>query len=295
MSGEGHGEGHGGGRAPGPSMVRLLAALAGAAVAVVVVGTPATSAGAARTAGPGVGVGAVGTVIGSNDGAAFARSGPAGQRRASHVTVSHQRAPDCTFNGNPDVVENATPGSGITIRCTGRPANDAIAAAELSPLIFQTGSDAEIDPSFKYITSDAQGAVAATITVPDSFSAPDPQAVCPPTPAQIAQGFLACGIALADQSGNGTLAVVVYVGQSLPAPPPVAAAVGIAATPDGGGYWIAWDNGTVTFHGDAGAYGDASGLDLVQPITHIVATPDGRGYWLVAADGGTFAFGDAGF
>ncbi len=71
--------------------------------------------------------------------------------------------------------------------------------------------------------------------------------------------------------------------------------VGMAATPDGGGYWLTDKSGAVSTHGDAAYYGSMAGATLNAPISHIVATPDGRGYWLVAADGGTFAFGDAGF
>jgi Putative Ig domain len=73
------------------------------------------------------------------------------------------------------------------------------------------------------------------------------------------------------------------------------ASVGIAATPDGGGYWIASATGGVEQFGDATFYGSMAGHTLNAPINHIVATPDGHGYWLVAADGGTFSFGDAGF
>jgi hypothetical protein len=268
---------------------RLLVALVGGAAAVLVLWTPAASAGTARAAGGSVGVRAIGTLVASSE-----KSGRAALLQV-HAREPHQAGPDCTFDGNPDVVSNVTPGASISIRCTGWPASDSIAAAEFSPLIFATGSDSEIDPNFQYFSSDATGAVTTTVTVPDPFAAPDPAAACPPTPAQVAEGFLACGIALADPSAIGVTAALEYVGQSLPPAPPGAVAVGIAAAPDGGGYWIAWDDGSVTFHGDAGAFGDASGLDLVQPITHIVATPDGRGYWLVAADGGTFAFGDAGF
>ena len=71
--------------------------------------------------------------------------------------------------------------------------------------------------------------------------------------------------------------------------------VGIAATPDGGGYWIADTGGGVEPFGDATFFGSMAGQPLNQPINHIVATPDGGGYWLVAADGGTFTFGDARF
>jgi cell wall-associated NlpC family hydrolase len=71
--------------------------------------------------------------------------------------------------------------------------------------------------------------------------------------------------------------------------------VGMAATPDGGGYWLANAAGAVSAHGSAVTYGSMAGKTLAAPITHIVSTPDGKGYWLVAADGGIFTFGDAGF
>ncbi len=71
--------------------------------------------------------------------------------------------------------------------------------------------------------------------------------------------------------------------------------VGMAATPDGGGYWLTDSSGSVSTHGDAAYFGSMAGTALNAPISHIVASPDGNGYWLVASDGGTFAFGDAGF
>ena len=74
--------------------------------------------------------------------------------------------------------------------------------------------------------------------------------------------------------------------------PPV---VGMAATPDGRGYWLADAGGGVQAFGDATYFGSMAGHALNSPINHIVAAPDGAGYWLVAADGGTFSFGDAHF
>jgi hypothetical protein len=74
-----------------------------------------------------------------------------------------------------------------------------------------------------------------------------------------------------------------------------APAVGIAATPDGDGYWLVAADGGVFAFGTAAFYGSMGGRNLVAPIVGIASTPDGRGYWLVAADGGLFAFGDAGF
>jgi len=72
-------------------------------------------------------------------------------------------------------------------------------------------------------------------------------------------------------------------------------AVGIAATPDGKGYWVAAGDGGVFAYGDAGFYGSMGGKNLNEPVIGIAATPDGKGYWLVASDGGIFAFGDAGY
>jgi hypothetical protein len=69
---------------------------------------------------------------------------------------------------------------------------------------------------------------------------------------------------------------------------------GIAATPDGGGYWLATATGHVETEGDAHNYGGMNG-GLNAPIIGIAATPDGGGYWLVGGDGGIFSFGDAKF
>ena len=71
--------------------------------------------------------------------------------------------------------------------------------------------------------------------------------------------------------------------------------VGMAATPDGRGYWLVASDGGVFAVGDAGFYGSLGSIHLNQPIVGMAATPDGRGYWLVASDGGVFAVGDAGF
>ena len=71
--------------------------------------------------------------------------------------------------------------------------------------------------------------------------------------------------------------------------------VGMAATPDGQGYWLVATDGGVFTYGDAKFYGSTGAIHLNQPIVNIEATPDGLGYWLVASDGGVFAFGDAGF
>ena len=71
--------------------------------------------------------------------------------------------------------------------------------------------------------------------------------------------------------------------------------VGLASTPDSGGYWQTTSDGQVLAFGDARWFGSMSGTPLNHPIIGIAATPDGGGYWLVASDGGVFAFGDAQF
>ena len=71
--------------------------------------------------------------------------------------------------------------------------------------------------------------------------------------------------------------------------------VGMAATPDGGGYWLVAADGGVFSFGDARFFGSTAGMHLNQPVVGMAATPDGGGYWLVAADGGVFSFGDARF
>ena len=69
----------------------------------------------------------------------------------------------------------------------------------------------------------------------------------------------------------------------------------MAATPDGGGYWLVASDGGIFTFGDARFYGSTGSLVLNKPIVGMAATPDGGGYWLVASDGGIFTFGDARF
>ena len=69
----------------------------------------------------------------------------------------------------------------------------------------------------------------------------------------------------------------------------------MAATPDGGGYWLVASDGGIFAYGDAQFYGSTGSLKLNKPIIGMVPTHDGGGYWLIASDGGVFAFGDAGF
>ncbi|HVC70934.1 MAG TPA: N-acetylmuramoyl-L-alanine amidase [Acidimicrobiales bacterium] len=57
--------------------------------------------------------------------------------------------------------------------------------------------------------------------------------------------------------------------------------VGMAPTPDGGGYWLVASDGGVFTFGDAVFGGSAAGSPLAQPVVGITPVPHGAGYWLV--------------
>ena len=75
--------------------------------------------------------------------------------------------------------------------------------------------------------------------------------------------------------------------------------VGMAATPDGNGYWLVSATGGVYSFGGANFDGSSgcsnppscSGSFTVSDIVGMTANPNGNGYWLVGADGGVFALG----
>jgi hypothetical protein len=69
----------------------------------------------------------------------------------------------------------------------------------------------------------------------------------------------------------------------------------MAATTDGGGYWLAASDGGVFTFGDAAFHGSMGGQALNAPVVSMATTPDGGGYWLAAADGGVFTLGNATF
>ena len=71
--------------------------------------------------------------------------------------------------------------------------------------------------------------------------------------------------------------------------------VGMAATPDGNGYWLAAADGGIFSYGDAPFEGSAGGTPLNKPVVGMAPTPSGLGYWLDASDGGVFSYGDAPF
>ncbi len=68
--------------------------------------------------------------------------------------------------------------------------------------------------------------------------------------------------------------------------------VGMAATPQDDGYWIANNQGLVVACGKAPNLGELTSAPS-HPVVGIMATADGGGYYLFASDGGVFTFGDA--
>ena len=70
--------------------------------------------------------------------------------------------------------------------------------------------------------------------------------------------------------------------------------VGMAALPNGGGYWLVGADGGIFAFG-APFDGSMGGKALDAPIVGITATSDGGGYWFVGADAGIFNFGDAAY
>jgi hypothetical protein len=66
--------------------------------------------------------------------------------------------------------------------------------------------------------------------------------------------------------------------------------VGIAATPDGGGYYLVASDGGVFTFGDALFQGSTGALRLNKPVVGMAVDPATGGYWLVASDGGIFTF-----
>jgi hypothetical protein len=209
---------------------------------------------------------------------------------------------DCTFNGVASngvlggTLKDVYPGEAVEIVCFGAFLPGAqVDAGEESPLVLTSSNppDETDGAGIEYGYADSAGSFDGVFTMPNPFVAPDPNAVCPPT---AGQGD--CILVITD--GTDLAAVNVEYGAApvAPSPAPASAAgtfTGMAATPNGAGYWLVTSTGAVSPHGNAVNYGSMAGQPLAAPISHIVATPNGLGYWLVAADGGTFAFGDAGF
>ena len=69
--------------------------------------------------------------------------------------------------------------------------------------------------------------------------------------------------------------------------------VGMAATPDGRGYWTVTGRGVVRALGIADPLGEPRPDQLDAPVVAITATPDGTGYWLLTSKGTVLRYGSA--
>jgi hypothetical protein len=68
--------------------------------------------------------------------------------------------------------------------------------------------------------------------------------------------------------------------------------VGIAARPDGSGYWLMSETGQVYSYGSA-RYLGGSPAGYSGTLVKMVPTPSGNGYWLFTSAGQTYGYGDA--
>jgi len=66
---------------------------------------------------------------------------------------------------------------------------------------------------------------------------------------------------------------------------------GLAATSDGGGYWMVASDGGVFSYGDAVFRGSMGGTRLNSPVVGLAADAATGGYWMLGTDGGVFSFG----
>jgi hypothetical protein len=158
----------------------------------------------------------------------------------------------CSYNGNPGVVtaSNSTT-TAVTVTCTGLPANtnfQVVQASALGGVVSPSSGKLQLFDQASLVTmhTDTAGNGSALINVTatggsPSFSAPDGNAVCPPTQAQVNAGLVNCVVSVA--SINTTRhtftahnsAFIVYGTQPSPNPPtlvtlPAAAAPGTAGT-----------------------------------------------------------------
>ena len=84
---------------------------------------------------------------------------------------------------------------------------------------------------------------------------------------------------------------------SLGGSPPSTALVGVAPTPDGGGYWVLGANGTPYPFGDAPSVSVSASSpplsSLKSPMSGLIPDFTGQGFIGVDGSGQAFAYGDA--
>jgi hypothetical protein len=101
------------------------------------------------------------------------------------------------------------------------------------------------------------------------------------TPAWMMDGACTASSATDNRTANQNVACLTN---------PVPLVVGMAAAPDGQGYWLVSADGGVSAYGSAPDHGSAAGSPINQPVVAMAADAATGGYWLVASDGGVFAY-----
>lgn len=188
-------------------------------------------------------------------GVVTATSGVSSPAGAATATAT----PQCTFDGGTlPIVTKVSAGTKVTMDCTGLPALHPYLVMETSMLLgidpnasaLLTGNIAslsgllsllnalpEINPAaLSFVTSDLSGDLDVNYTLPTS-QASDPNAVCPPTKAEINDGLIGCALATIDLTSYSPVgaasAVLEYAGDSL-FPPSPTLALGTRKAPVGG-------------------------------------------------------------
>jgi hypothetical protein len=191
---------------------------------------------------------------------------------ASAGAATSATSPACTFNGSSlPIVTGASAGEQIRVDCTGLPALHPYLFLETSLLLgidpkaapLLSGDIVSVQGLFAVLaalpeinlgavslqTSDLFGDLDFTYTLPSS-KAPDPNAVCPPTTAQIDAGLIGCGLAAIDLTSfkpvGGASAVVEYTGDPL-FPPGPTLALGVTKAKVGSTVSVSDAPGATTF------------------------------------------------
>ncbi|HLG91941.1 MAG TPA: hypothetical protein VKY15_03045, partial [Acidimicrobiales bacterium] len=161
--------------------------------------------------------------------------------------------PTCTFNGKASgsLVSGVVPGTTtVAVSCTGLPPSTSLAVATASPLagvLTNPSIPADLallmgSPAIG--SSDASGNFSTTLTIPSQQAGTDPDAVCPPSQAQVNVGLTNCAIAVASFSGTqfGTALLGYASGELTPQTPslslsPTSGKAGDTVTVSGSGWW----------------------------------------------------------
>lgn len=222
--------------------------------------------------GTGIGLGLVSSVAGAqvtNSGNAvlYCYNSP----KASYVVGAYY-VPNCVYTGSNGMAIDAK----ITIDPSSTPGTCVV-----------TG---------QYVTFEAPGSCVMDLTTGATTGVGGERngAQCTPVPGGCQQHAEVVPASLPSPSPSPPFAAGVVAAQGC-VPMPSGAVVGMAATADNLGYWIADKYGQVDSCGDASAgYGELATAPAAA-IVGIESTPSGQGYWLVTTKGDIYSFGDAAF